>query len=1711
METNRTTNAFSLRIVALVLGIFTVSMLGALMTPAVAEATYNEPKKGSISVCKAIVDGEGNVVDGTGVTGTFELSGLDFNSPDGVLPTSQFSTPLSFNKDVFSGVDGDDVQCITYNDLTLGSYYYGEEVITGDNWLEPKYNDQHTKAVESLSDFFAYSGELFTPDTSDDEARNKNADGHIVLSKDRPDRTLIVLNEFKKPEIPDAPYCGDGEVNQSWEQCDGGGQCTAQCQTGNQCVELALARVNVDETKNWGTGDVTSDIFLGGAANKIPEGTWFLLAQNGVPVVDTDMTSNGYEDVPGISVERQDGAVRLLLHGSHEDANGTNKEHVNGNLEFWGASILDQSSDDSGNNKLEKGFDGEKTLNAGQDEVWLDGNYPEQSFFWLTVTTADDGFFTTYEDVPECASSLVASKVMCEDETHLPNWSGDDIDITENTAIDFVAQSGGHCTLEPDWEFQYGDQSASNPGDNTGEAAGPWTTFGPTNNDGVASVSIADIDDISRLWVREVFQDGFVPFTHATTKSDVSAEMYCHKDVLNYDNYDFINNPKAGETYYCVAFNAPKKDAPVCDPNVNLLKNGGFETPALSANSWDVFYTGETGLEWSTGDNGVEIQNNVAGSPYAGAQHAELDPHTVTEIWQEVATIPGETYRFETKYSPRPGRTLEDVRFEFLLNGSTLGADVARSGEGNTDTDWTHEERFFVATEASTTVGFVETGLDTSYGAYLDEVGLYCDPNPPVVNQKPVITIGDAVLTLTVGDTFTEDVTANDPEDGVIPFGNIVITGSVDTNIVGSYDLEYDVVDSQGLAADTVTRTVHVVAQPAPKGSITVCKAIVDEYGNVVDGAEASGSFVIDGLDGNNAAGILPTSNFSTALSFTDDVFASVNGNDIECVRHNNLDLGQYYYDQETVNGDGWGVPLYNDQFDTPVTDTTDFFPYDDALFTNDTADDAGRNQNADGHIVLTEQRPDRTLIVLNEYTLKPAPYCGDGVQNQAWEMCDGTDGLQTGEQCTAQCQIANQCVEKAFARVNVELFENHSNGDITDDIFLGSALNKIPMGAWFLLYDSGTYVSDANANGYEDVQGLAVERQEGSVRVVAHGSHPNDGSKEHIVGDVEFFNFEVTEPTSDDSGNNKLENGFDMIMDNVPGQDEVWLKNGNDTQSFFWLTVTTADDGFFANYGDDVPMCVQPNTPPTITLEGDNPQIIPLFGTYTNLGAVATDAEDDDTVLTGQIVHDSSSVDTNVVGTYEVTYDVTDSGGLAAETATRTVSVVDDSDPAACSDRDDNDGDQLVDALDPGCWSDPNDPNTYDPNDDDENQKPVITRIGDNVRIPLGTPYNDEGATAEDAEDGVITDDIVTTGTSTIDVNTTGVYTVRYNVTDSDGAAADEVTRTVEVYDPTPPVCVSNCGGGGGGGGGPIPDNLTIFNETITVIGEGTALITWETNKPADSRVVYDDESQVLAASTLNFGVGSENLGYDFTTDTNPTLTKEHSVIVTDVNLEDLFYFRPLSSDGTRAIGIELSAVLGEVTGGTCEQYLFEFIRFGENNNPVEVRKLQTFLNDFEEAGLEVNGIYDLATFNAVVAFQNKYAGDVLSPWGLEGDTGYVYLTTRKKINEIYCNFQLPFPLTGEQQAEVDAFRALLESLEATGQPLPDTSNVGFAPSAPTFAGDDETPSVTLVEETPEGGDVLAEEEEGTDSLAAAADALAGEDGGVFSRIGDFFKNLFR
>lgn len=83
-------------------------------------------------------------------------------------------------------------------------------------------------------------------------------------------------------------------------------------------------------------------------------------------------------------------------------------------------------------------------------------------------------------------------------------------------------------------------------------------------------------------------------------------------------------------------------------------------------------------------------------------------------------------------------------------------------------------------------------------------------------------------------------------------------------------------------------------------------------------------------------------------------------------------------------------------------------------------------------------------------------------------------------------------------------------------------------------------------------------------------------------------------------------------------------------------------------------------------------------------------------------------------------------------------------------------------------------------------------------------------------------------------------------------------------------------------------------------------------------------------------------------------------------------------------------------------EPYIRGYIAFGANNDKEDVRKLQSFLNRHMNEGLLVDGFYNSATFEAVKRFQLRYANEILHPWGINEPTGFVYLTTQRKINAL-------------------------------------------------------------------------------------------------------------
>jgi hypothetical protein len=378
--------------------------------------------------------------------------------------------------------------------------------------------------------------------------------------------------------------------------------------------------------------------------------------------------------------------------------------------------------------------------------------------------------------------TVVATKVTCENEEDLPNWGLGGPDITSDTATGWV--SGNQtCSLTPEWGFQWAPGNVSNPGDHTSEASGSWTTFGPTDGNGVATVEISEdnLAGTSKIWVREVFQDGFLGFTHSTDKSDVSAEMYCYNDVLNYDNYDYINNPEAGETYYCVAFNVLEEEPPV---------EGCTDSEAENFNP-----DAEV-------DDGSCTYPPVPGCTDPDAMNYDPDA-TVDDGSCDYPPIEGCTDPDAENFDP-------DAEID---DGSCVYTPIY----GCTDIDAINYDSGATEDDGSCEYYQCSDGLDNDGDGdidYPDDSG--CDdPTDDDENTPPVITlIGDNPLLLLVGDTYTDPgATADDVEDGDITNDIVVGGDTVDTSTTATYTVTYNVTDSDGAAADEVTREV-IVSEP---------------------------------------------------------------------------------------------------------------------------------------------------------------------------------------------------------------------------------------------------------------------------------------------------------------------------------------------------------------------------------------------------------------------------------------------------------------------------------------------------------------------------------------------------------------------------------------------------------------------------------------------------------------------------------------------------------------------------------------------------------------------------------------------------------------------------------------------------------------------------------------------------------------------------------
>ena len=336
---------------------------------------------------------------------------------------------------------------------------------------------------------------------------------------------------------------------------------------------------------------------------------------------------------------------------------------------------------------------------------------------------------------------------------------------------------------------------------------------------------------------------------------------------------------------------------------------------------------------------------------------------------------------------------------------------------------------------------------------------------------------------------------------------------------------------------------------------------------------------------------------------------------------------------------------------------------------------------------------------------------------------------------------------------------------------------------------------------------------------------------------------------------------------------------------------------------------------------------------------------------------------------------------------------------PPACSNGTDDDGDGFTDANDPNCHTDGDPTNTasYDQNggepgtlpacwngqDDDGDGKkdfpsdPGCSSPTDTSEVDTITPPQCSNNTDDDA-DGLV------------DASDPGCHT-DFNAGNS--ASYNQNLNNEAAAAPPTPQCADGT------------DND----------GDGKT----DTADPGCSGASDNDETDPSGGGNNNEGGGTSNSGSSGGGSSGGGSSAGGTGLPPGTQL----FISTGTSTGATTPSTGL--VLGfSTTTESCDLYLTAFIREGRDNDTDQVKRLQRFLRDHESAKVDENGVYDAPTLAAVHAFQTKYAADILTPWGIGKSTGYVYLTTRKKVNEIFCNYTRTFLLTTDELQKIEKAR---------------------------------------------------------------------------------------
>jgi N-acetylneuraminic acid mutarotase len=505
----------------------------------------------------------------------------------------------------------------------------------------------------------------------------------------------------------------------------------------------------------------------------------------------------------------------------------------------------------------------------------------------------------------------------------------------------------------------------------------------------------------------------------------------------------------------------------------------------------------------------------------------------------------------------------------------------------------------------ATTVTFSATDAEGNTGTATSTVTI-ADQTAPVIAM-----LGNSPIEVEFASTYVDQgATASDNVDGDLT-GSIATVNNVDTSILGAHTVTYNVSDAATNPAVQATRTVTVEDTTEPVIEIIVDKVVDEEtvLQFTVNASDLVSTALVYSVNG------LPT---GASLDSTTGSFTYTPGYEVSSLTSNTVFPVTFDVSDEAGNvaSKTMQITVIDVPNGTPVGENIEIQPIDSTT-----------GEPAPVEFTFTEVTESGTTTVTSSTQGAPAPSGFKASTNPPvyYELNSTVVFEGNVTVCFDYPNAPNEQVEsnyKLFHFVDPVWVDVTTSLDTENNRICGTVTSFSP----FAIFESNQPpVADAGDDLTVEATGVLTD-------VTLDGSGSNDPD-----GDTLIYTWTGS---------------FGTVSGKSPtvqlGIDEHTIK-------------LTVDDGNGGISNDTVVITVRDTTVPVIVMSGSSPITVEAGSIYSDAGATAADIVDGN--LTSSIVI-VSSVDTSAPGIFTVTYNVSDAAGNPAVQATRTVTVVDTTEP---------------------------------------------------------------------------------------------------------------------------------------------------------------------------------------------------------------------------------------------------------------------------------------------------------------------------------------------------------------------------------------------------------------------------------------------------------------